>query len=115
MIGFSVNPAASVGDYCSGVLNRLFSAMFYPRPSEDDSIGGGLELFRYTGLTPDELNAFELSPETIECVATIPYRTNTLVVFPNGPRAVHGSEVREVTPHQRAYVFITAEVEKDLF
>ncbi len=95
--------------------DRLFSALYYLRAADDDSTGGGLELFRYTGVPPDRLDTFELSPETIECVETIPYRANTLVVFPNGPLTVHGSEVREVTPHERAYVFITAEVEKDLF
>ena len=46
---------------------------------------------------------------------TIPHRANTLVVFPNGPLAVHGAELRQVTPHDRAYVLIPAEVEADLF
>ena len=94
--------------------NRLFSALFYLRAPEDDSPGGGLELFRYRQGPPDKLDAFELPPASIEPVATIPYRANTLVVFPNSPLAIHGSELRQVTPHDRAYVFITAEVEADL-
>lgn len=95
--------------------NRLFSALFYLRAAEDDSTASGLELFRYKGAPPDRLDAFELPPEAIECINTIPYQANTLVVFPNSPFAVHGSEVRKDTPHERAYVFITAEVEQDLF
>ena len=95
--------------------NRLFSALFYLRAPDDDSTGGGLELFRHRCVPPDRVDAFELPPESIEPVATIPYRANTLVVFPNGPFAIHGAEPRGVTPHERAYVFITAEVEEDLF
>ena len=95
--------------------DRLFSALFYLRSPEDDSTDGGLEIFRYKDAPPDDLDAFELPPETIERVHTIPYQANTLVVFPNSPLAVHGAEVRDPTPHERAYVFITAEVERDLF
>ena len=95
--------------------NRLFAALFYLRAPADDSRGGGLELFRYRQAQPDELDAFELPLDSIELVVTIPYQANTLVVFPHSPLAVHGAEVRQVTPHDRAYVFITAEVEGDLF
>jgi hypothetical protein len=95
--------------------NRLFSALFYIRTPEDDSRGGGLELFRYRQGLPDQLDAFELPPASIELAATIPYHANTLVVFPNSPFAIHGAELRQVTAHDRAYVFITAEVEADLF
>jgi hypothetical protein len=95
--------------------NRLFSALFYLRAPDDDSTGGGLELFRYRGVPPDPVDAYELPPDSIERAATVPYRANTLVVFPNGPFSVHGAEPRGVTPHDRAYVFITAEVENDLF
>ena len=89
--------------------------MFYLRAPDDDSTGGGLQLFRYASAPPENLDAFELAPETIECVETIPYQANTLVVFPNSPLAIHGAEVRGVTSHDRAYVFITAEVENNLF
>ncbi len=95
--------------------NRIFSALYYLRAAEDDSTASGLELFRYKGAPPDTLDAFELPPEAIECIKTIPYQANTLVVFPNSRYAIHGSEVRKDTPHERAYVFITAEVEQNLF
>ena len=95
--------------------NRLFSALFYLRDPKDDSEGGGLELFRYRQGPPDKLDVFELPSACIEPVVTVPYRSNTLVVFPNSPQAVHGSQLRQVTPHERTYVFITAEVEADRF
>jgi hypothetical protein len=37
------------------------------------------------------------------------------VVFPNSPLAIHGSEPRGYSERDRAYAFITAEVEKSLF
>ena len=95
--------------------NRLFSALFYLRAPEDDSVGGGLSLFRYRGARPDQLHVQEFEADLVEEVVTVPYAANTLVVFPNSPDAIHGSEVRQPTTHDRAYMFITAEVKDDLF
>ena len=95
--------------------NRLFSALYYLRAPEDDSEGGGLSLFRYHGARPDRLDVNEFDDTQVETVLTVPYQANTLVVFPNCPDAIHGSEIRQPTAHDRAYLFVTAEVEKDLF
>lgn len=95
--------------------NRLFSALYYLRASDDETVGGGLDLYRYTNGVPENLGVFELPDDCIEKVTTIPYAANTLVVFPNGPFAIHGAEPRGLGDRDRAYVFITAEVERDLF
>ena len=113
-----VTPAWRPGTHRRGHLdmpNRLFSALWYLRPPEDDSTGGGLEIFRWRGERAASLAANELPAEMLELVETIPYRGNRLVVFPNSPDALHGSEMRGATRHDRAFAFITAEVERPLF
>lgn len=95
--------------------NRLFSMLFYLRDPADDSVGGDLVLYRWTGPRPAETDVFALDDALVEPMKTVPYAPNTLVVFPNSPDALHGVSPRHPTPHERAYVFITAEVEKDLF
>ncbi len=96
--------------------NRLFSALLYFRGADDDSTGGGLELFEWASEDrARDIAAFEVPPETVRRKVTVPYRANTLVIYANSPLALHGSEPRGATAHDRAYVFITAEVEKDLF
>ena len=96
--------------------NRLFSALYYLRRDGDDTPGGDLGLYRFTGAPPAQgLDRFAFDPEEVEEVARVPYRANTLVIFPNRPTALHGVTARPVTPWQRNYVFITAEVASDLF
>lgn len=113
-----VSPAHTAGSHRKGHLdtpNRLFSALLYLRTPNDSSTGGGLDLFRWTGGPKGQLDAFELAECDIEHVVTVPYKANTLVVFPNSVKALHGSQIRQPTHHERAYVFMTAEVENDLF
>jgi len=113
-----ISPAHTAGSHRKGHLdtpNRLFSALLYLRAPGDDSIGGGLDLFRWTDGPKGQLDAFELPESDIERVVTVAYKANTLVVFPNSVNALHGSEIRQPTRHERAYVFMTGEVENDLF
>jgi len=93
--------------------NRLFSGLFYMRHPDDDAVGGDLELFRWKRGPVALLDRYELPPDTVECVATIPYRANQLVIFPHGIDALHGVSVRQPTRHTRRYVFVTAEIEQD--
>jgi len=95
---------------------RIFSALLYLRAPEDDSTGGGLEIFRWRSAPTPRAGALYTVPEdSVELVATIPYAANRLVVFPNCIDALHGAQVRGVTPHERSFVFITAERPYDLF
>ena len=114
----NISPARTAGSHRKGHLdtpNRLFSALFYLRDPNDNSVGGGLDLFRWKDGPKGQLDAFELPAADIEHVLTVPYQANTLVVFPNSIYALHGAQVRQPTCFDRAYVFITAELEKDLF
>ena len=85
------------------------------RERDATSVGVGPNLFRWKSGPKGRLHAFELDENDVECVTTVPYRENTLVVFPNSVNALHGCEVRQPTDHDRAYVFITAEMQHDLF
>ena len=93
--------------------NRIYSGLFYLRHPDDDSQGGDLQLFRWKDGPVRDIGDFQLPPERVECVVTIPYRPNLLVFFPQGIDAIHGVSVRQPTPHFRRYVFITAELADD--
>lgn len=95
--------------------NRLFSALYYLRAPEDDSVGGGLTLYRFRAGPPARLDVNAFDPTLVEEAVTLPYKANQLVVFPNRPTAIHGAAPRDPTEHDRAYVFVTAEVARDLF
>jgi hypothetical protein len=93
--------------------NRIYSGLFYFRHPQDDSVGGDLQLFRWKDGPVPWVDTYELPSDSVECVATIPYRPNLLVFFPQGINAIHGVSVRQPTPHFRRYVFITAELGED--
>jgi hypothetical protein len=93
--------------------NRIYSGLFYMRHPGDDSQDGDLQLFRWKDGPVREIGAFELPAERVEWVATIPYRPNLLVFFPQRIDAIHGVSVRQPTRHFRRHVFITAELVDD--
>jgi len=94
--------------------NRLFSGLYYLRAEDDDTPGGDLDLHRWRR-EPRDVARYEIGADEIEPVATVPYGANRLVLFPNHPHALHGVTPRPPTRHERAYVFITAEVAEDRF
>lgn len=93
--------------------NRLFSCLFYMRHPDDDSVGGDLRLFRWRDGARGRAEDFEQPADAVEAVAIIPYAANRLVIFPQGPDALHGVSPRHPTRHTRRYVFITAELDHD--
>lgn len=97
--------------------NRLFSGLLYMRPDGDDTPGGDLCLYRPApGVdTIARKDAFAFASEELVEAVRVPYAANRLVIFPNSPAAIHGVTPRPLTPWQRNYVFITAEVAADLF
>ena len=95
--------------------NKLFSALLYMRSDDDDSEGGDLQLFRYRDGRPSGFRKYEIDPDSVECVKTIPYGRNVLVVFLNSIYAVHGVTARSVTPHPRRFLCLIGEVGADLF
>lgn len=105
-------PSSSRGAHLD-TPNRLFTCLYYLRSPEDDAIGGDLELFRWKGEPPVNIDCYNLPADTVEMVKTIPYRANQMVIFPQGINAVHGVSIRHPTPHTRRYVFISAEIGED--
>ncbi|MFD1627829.1 2OG-Fe(II) oxygenase [Azospirillum griseum] len=105
-------PSSSRGPHLD-MPNRLFSCLYYLREEDDDAVGGDLELFRWTNGPTANIDKYALPADSVEVVATIPYRANQMVIFPQGINAVHGVSVRQPTPHTRRYVFISAEIADD--
>lgn len=95
--------------------NRLYSGLFYLRTPDDETEGGDLELLRWKDGIPGPVDRFKIPEDELVPVKTVSYAANRLVLFPNSPHALHGVSPRAVTPHQRSYMFVTAEVEEDLF
>ncbi|NBC34354.1 MAG: hypothetical protein GVY13_16880 [Alphaproteobacteria bacterium] len=96
--------------------NRLYSGLFYMRePDDDTEPPGDLNLFSWAAGTPGRLDRHEIPDEELRIAVTVPYRANIFVLFPNSPYALHGAAERGAGGTLRSYVFITAEVETDLF
>jgi hypothetical protein len=102
---------------------KLFGGLFYMRLPEDDSAGGDLVLYKYRegGHRFHEVeseyrgNRFDIDEQYVEEVTTIPYRANTLVLYPINRYALHGVSVRSITPHQRRFVALVGDLENPLF
>jgi hypothetical protein len=105
-------PSSSRGPHLD-TPNRLFTCLYYLRAEDDDAIGGDLELFRWKNGPIADIDKYALPADSVEVVATIPYRANQMVIFPQGINAVHGVGIRRPTPHTRRYVFISAEIADD--
>jgi hypothetical protein len=83
---------------------------------EDDSKGADLELLspKGTGLLKYGDQRMLPSDQTTH-VRTIPYKRNTLVLFLNTPRSLHGVSPRVATPHTRYFINLVAETCEPLF
>jgi hypothetical protein len=95
--------------------DKMYVGLLYLRLPEDDSKGADLELLRpkdgplvygYQRLLPND--------KTIR-VRTIPYRRNTLVLFLNTSRSLHGVTPRQTSPHTRYFINIVGETAEPLF
>ena len=104
LISYPCNPAGSIRYYRGPHLDRLFKlwgGLLYIRDDEDDSTGGGLGIYQYNDpdfkLSKSDSekhetfgNIFDFNLDDVSQVSTVPYESNTLVLYPIGPRAVHG-------------------------
>lgn len=93
---------------------KIYSGLFYLRPTDDDSVGGDLEFYKYK---TENYKMFgqHVFPKYVEKVATVPYEKNTLVFFLNTPHSLHGVSVRQKTPHPRYFVNLVGEMREPLF
>lgn len=108
----TTRPSSSRGAHLD-TLNRMFTCLYYLRHPDDDAVGGDLELFRWRSGPVANIDVYALPTDAVEVMATIPYRANQMVIFPQGIDAIHGVGVRQPTPHTRRYVFISAEIAED--
>lgn len=90
-------------------IHKLFAALVYFRLPEDDSRGGDLELYRLTSPHYHHDEKMNIPLSLVEPVKTIPYRANSLIMWLNTPRSVHGVSARGVTRHARRYVNVIGE------
>lgn len=94
--------------------NKLFTGLYYLRHPDDTSAGGDLELYRFKG-KPRGFKIAEIDDRYVETVKTIKYQPNTLLIFINNIRALHGVTARSVTPFPRYLFNLVGEVRKPLF
>ncbi|MGE5477118.1 MAG: 2OG-Fe(II) oxygenase [Bacteroidales bacterium] len=105
----TAGPSSSRGPHLD-TLNRIYTCLYYLRLPEDDAVGGDLELFRWKNGPIANIDVYALPADAVEVVATVPYRANQMVIFPQGISAIHGVGIRHPTPHIRRYVFTSAEI-----
>ncbi|CCV10359.1 hypothetical protein [Mesorhizobium sp. STM 4661] len=101
--------------------DKLFSGLFYMRPDDYDAIGGDLTISRfkpeYTTLKQraDLFRDAYVDDQYLECVETIKYDKNLLVLFINSIESVHGVTVRRPTDKSRLFVNLVGEVDPPLY
>jgi hypothetical protein len=94
----------------------LYAGLFYLRLPGDDSMGGDLELWRFTSgrrlFHPDRQT---VRAEVAERVKTIPYQPNTLVLFPHSVDSVHAVSERSPSLYPRLHVNLIAEFDEPFY
>ena len=94
--------------------NKLFTGLYYLRHPDDTSAGGDLEIYRFRK-RPHGFKMAEIDDRYVEVVKAIKYQRNTLIVFLNNIRALHGVTGRAVTPFPRYLFNLVGEVKQPLF
>ena len=83
---------------------ELYAALLYFRPLDDDSSGGDLELYKLKRGHFPLPKPTKIDPRHVDCVDSVSYRANTLVMFLNTPASIHGVTPRAVTEIPRRYI-----------
>lgn len=86
---------------------KAYVGLLYFRLPEDESTGGDLEIFRWKDGAARQPWAVAADPAAVECIKTIEYRPNRLVLFLTTDNALHGVSPRSVTPTWRRLVVIS--------
>ncbi len=116
----SVNtPAAAGGTSVRGPhldrTDKLFVGLLYLRHPADGSAGADLELYEAAEPAPAFAPKRLLPRDRVRLVKTVPYRFNTLVLFLNTPRSLHGVSPRAATPHPRWFLNLVGEMNGPIF
>ncbi len=104
---------------------KLYTANFYLRAPDDDSVGADLGMMRYRDerlrVDPDQPIDRDFAPNAriqrlaaikrrkVETTELIPYEANMLGMWINSPFAIHEVTPRKKTRHHRRYVNIIGE------
>lgn len=96
-------------------IDKLFAGLFYLRTPADDSAGGDLEIYRFREGGDRHFNDKYIDDRWIEVAHTVRYERNVLVLFLNGPWALHGVTPRSPTPTPRCFFNLVGEVAGPLF
>jgi hypothetical protein len=89
--------------------HKLYAGLLYFRHPDDNTEGSDLTLYRYKTKRYYQDGRQNVPERFVEPFRVIPYRPNTLVMFINTPRSVHGVSQRSITSVPRRYVNIQAE------
>ncbi|MDF3215971.1 hypothetical protein EN962_24305 [Mesorhizobium sp. M7A.F.Ca.CA.001.09.2.1] len=101
--------------------DKLFSGLFYMRPEDYDAVGGDLTISRFQSkyatlkAKATLFNDAYVDDTHLECVETVQYDKNILVLFINSIESVHGVTVRQPTNKSRLFVNLVGEVEKPFY
>lgn len=99
---------------------KLITGLFYLRTGDDNSFGGDLDICRFrndlsAAQYARRYNGMFVDESITERVMRVNYESNVLVMFVNGPDALHGVTVREPTAHRRLFMNLVGEVDFKLF
>ena len=105
-------------------LFKLYAGLYYMRKPDDASRGGDLVLYRYKrqryliGMNDESSTSaglrYDIDPEHVEPVKVVPYRPNTLVLYPNSVDAIHGVSIRSETDIERRLITLVADYKEDI-
>ena len=96
--------------------NKLYAGLLYCRNKNDDSIGGNLEIFKFTDDYPNinnlnfknyqnKLSELQnINSDKIKKIETVKYDKNVLVFFINCKKAIHSVSIRNKTKHNRKFI-----------
>lgn len=90
--------------------HKLYAGLLYFRLPEDSVEGGDLVLYRAKeGSRYFQDGRRDILERYVEPFRVVPYRANTLVMYLNTPRSIHGVSPRAVTPLYRRYINLQCE------
>ena len=95
---------------------KIFNALLYMRHPDDQSTGGDLAIYKWTGQRKYKgEKGVAISDNLVEETTKVTYEKNKLVLFQNSPDSIHGVTTRSVTPIVRRYINFLLEVRMPLF
>lgn len=99
--------------------NSLYAGLYYLRATDDDSVGGDLEIWKwregYSFRKKSSVYQERVPLKHVEHVKTVPYRSNTFVFLLNSIDALHAVTVRQPSSHRRQFLNLLADTTPPFF